>query len=507
MESALIPFLPYLLTSLLLLILSLNWFIRKRVTHSKAELPPGPWTLPFIGSLHHLATAGLPHHALHNLAVAHGPVMLLRLGEIDFVVVSSREAAKEVMKTHDAIFANRPAMIAPSVLLYGCKSIAWSSGPYWRQMRRICATELFSTKLVKSFYSIRQAEINSLLKTFTLGSNKSPVNLSAMTAELSSNISIHAAFAGTYKNKQVFLETLGEALECFSGFGLSDLFPSIRLLRLITTRRLTKLRNKLDLVIEEVIQDHLIKQQQRMKGGDDQELEYDLVDVLLNLKERDDFEEPITMDHIKAVILDIFIAGTETSSTIITWAMAELIKHPQIMERVQTEIRHAASENNKLDENSLSYLKLVIKETLRMHPPVPLLAPRQCMKSCQILGYTIPSEARVVVNAWALDRNPEYWDDPEKFKPERFETSCIDFKGQNFEFLPFGAGRRMCPGLEFGMAMVQESLASLLLHFDWKLPEAMKPEDMDMTETFGIAAAKKEPLYLIPTLCVPLPEF
>ncbi|KAJ1689010.1 hypothetical protein LUZ63_013165 [Rhynchospora breviuscula] len=328
-----------------------------------------------------------------------------------------------------------------------------------------------------------------------------------MTAELSSSISIRAAFAGKYKNKQVFLEILREVLEWFSGFGLSDLFPSIRLLGVITRRRLTKLRSKLDLVIEEVIQDHLIKQQQRMKVGDDQELEYDLVDVLLNLKERDDFEEPITMDHIKAVISDVFLAGTETSSTTITWAMTELIKHPEIMEKVQANIRQAASENNKLDENSLSYLKLVIKETLRMRPPGPLLAPRQCMKSCQILGYTIPSGANLVVNAWALGRNPEYWDDPEKFKPERFESLCIDFKGQNFEFLPFGAGRRICPGLEFGMAVVQESLASLLFYFDWKLPEAMKPEDMDMTETFGIAAAKKEPLYLIPTLCVPLPEF
>ncbi|KAJ1689014.1 hypothetical protein LUZ63_013169 [Rhynchospora breviuscula] len=243
-----------------------------------------------------------------------------------------------------------------------------------------------------------------------------------------------------------------------------------------------------------------------MKGGDDQDLEYDFVDVLLNLQERDDLEEPITMDHIKGVILDVFIAGTDTSSTTITWVMAELIKHPEVMEKVQAEIRHAVSENTKLEEKSLSYLKLVIKETLRMHPPGPLLSLRLCTKSCQIHGYTIPSGTRLVVNVWALGRNPEYWNDPDNFIPERFETSSMDFKGQNFEFLPFGSGRRICPGIKFGLAVVEETLTSLLLHFDWKLPNSMKPEDLDMTETFGVVAAKKDPLYLIPTLRVPLPE-
>ncbi|KAJ1689015.1 hypothetical protein LUZ63_013170 [Rhynchospora breviuscula] len=237
-----LPFLPYLLTSLLLLTLSLNWFIRKRVTNFKSELPPGPWTLPFIGSLHHLATAGLPHHVLRNLARVHGPVMLLRLGEINLVVVSSREAAKEVMKTHDANFLHRAVTTTAEVLTYGCKDIAWSNGPSWSQMRRICATELLTSKQVKSSFSIRQAEIYSLLKTFTLASNKSPVDLSAMTAELSSNITIHAAFSGNYKNKQVFMEILREVMECFSGFGLNDLFPSMSLFEVNMRRRLTKIR-------------------------------------------------------------------------------------------------------------------------------------------------------------------------------------------------------------------------------------------------------------------------
>ncbi|KAJ3684378.1 hypothetical protein LUZ61_013542 [Rhynchospora tenuis] len=501
MELELPPF-PYLLTSLLLLILSL-WFLQKKVTYSKLKLPPGPWTLPVIGCLHHLATASLPHHALCNLARMLGPIMLLRLGEIDLVVISSREAAKEVMKTQDAILANRPATPAANIVAYGCKDIVFSNGPCWRQLRRICTTELFSSKQVRSLRSIRQTEINSLLKTFSSVPEKL-VNLSAMASELTNNITIRTAFGGKVKNREVILELIKDLLACFSGFDLFDLFPSLSWLNVNMRRKLTRLHSKMDLVMEEVLQEHL-KKQQHYKGGD-KELECDLVDVLLNVKERDDLEEPITMENIKAVLVDVFVGGTDTASTTINWAMSELIKHPEIMGKLQAEIRHAASENTKFDVNALSYLKSVIKETLRMHPPVPLLVPRLCMKSCEILGYTIPSRARLIVNVWALGRNPEYWNDPEEFKPERFETSSIDFKGQNFEFLPFGAGRRSCPGLEFGVAVVEEALYSLLLHFDWKLPVGMKPEDLDMTEAFGIVASRRDTLHLIPTLRVPLPE-
>lgn len=186
--------------------------------------------------------------------------------------------------------------------------------------------------------------------------------------------------------------------------------------------------------------------------------------------------------------------------------MTELIKHPAIMAKAQKEIRQAASENTKFDVNSFSYLKQVIKETLRLHPPAPLLLPRLCKENCQVLGYTIPSGARVVVNAWALGRNPDCWNNPEEFDPGRFEASAIDFKGKNYEFVPFGAGRRICPGLEFGVAVVEEALARFLLHFDWKLPVGMKPDDVDMTETLGLVSAKKEPLCLTPILQVPLPD-
>ncbi|KAJ3709028.1 hypothetical protein LUZ61_012733 [Rhynchospora tenuis] len=394
-------------------------------------------------------------------------------------------------------------MIASNLLGYGCTDIVFSNGTYWRQLRRICTTELFSSKQVKSFSSIRREEINSLLKSFALFPDKSPVNVSATISELSNNIVIRAAFGGKFEDRGLLLEIMREVLECFSGFNLFDLFPSLSWLDVNTRRKFVRLHSKFDSVLEEILKEHLKKQQQQQKKKGDAVAEYDLVDVLINVKENGDFEEPITMDTIKSVILDVLFAGTESSATAITWAMTELIRHPKVMAKAQAELRQAAI---PFTENSLDYLKLVIKETLRMHPPAPLLVPRLCHESCQILGYTIPSGARIIVNAWALGRNPIYWDDPDDFKPERFETSAIDFKGQNFEFLPFGAGRRICPGLEFSLTLVEEALAKMLLHFDWELSNGMKPNNLDMMETFGISAAKKEPLFLIPILRVPLPD-
>ena len=202
----------------------------------------------------------------------------------------------------------------------------------------------------------------------------------------------------------------------------------------------------------------------------------------------------------------MFTGGTDSTSAALEWIMSELIKHPEAMAKAQAEIRHSTTENTGFDDNAPSYLKLAIKETLRLHPALPLLIPRLCKETCQLLGYTIPSGARVMINVWALGRNPKYWDDPDKFIPERFGRCNADFKGNNLELVPFGAGRRICPGMDFGLAVVEVALTRLLLHYDWKLPNGAKPEDLSMTETYGTVSARKEPLYLIPILRVPLPD-
>ncbi|KAH0658687.1 hypothetical protein KY289_027435 [Solanum tuberosum] len=230
---------------------------------------------------------------------------------------------------------------------------------------------------------------------------------------------------------------------------------------------------KVDAVMEEILNEH-IKNKAAGKKGNGEFGDEDLVDVFLRVKENSQLQFPIANENIKAVIFDIFLAGTETSFTVIIWAFTEMMKNPHIMAKVQ-----------------------MIKETLRLHAPVPLLAPKECKEETVIDGYTIPLNTRILVNAWAIGRDPESWDDPDNFIPERFENSSVDYTGNHFEFIPFGAGRRICPGIVFGLANVGLPLAQLLYHFDWKLPNGTNPNDLDMTETHGLSAARQKDLYLI----------
>lgn len=190
--------------------------------------------------------------------------------------------------------------------------------------------------------------------------------------------------------------------------------------------------------------------------------------------------------------------------------MAELMKNPDVLSKAQAEVRAQFMDEMKVSEealNKLLYLPLVLKETLRLHPPAPLLLPRECREQLQVLGYEVPMGTMVLVNAWAISTNEEYWEDAGVFRPERFEcgaTSTRDFKGNDFEFIPFGSGRRICPGMLFGLANIELALANLLFHFDWSLPEGVACGEMDMSETLGMTARKKMDLLLGATLRVPL---
>ncbi|KAL0353521.1 UNVERIFIED_CONTAM: cytochrome [Sesamum angustifolium] len=196
-------------------------------------------------------------------------------------------------------------------------------------------------------------------------------------------------------------------------------------------------------------------------GKTDVKEKHDLVDVLLKCQE-DENILPLTSAQIKSVLLDIFGAGSETSATTVDWAMSEMLRNPSALKKAQDEVRNVFRGKNVVDEarlNELKFLKSVIKETLRLHPPAPLLLPRESNESCKIDGYDIPIKTRVIVNAWAIGRDTKYWEQPECFQPERFLDSSVDYKGNNFQYIPFGAGRRICPGISFGIANVELPLA------------------------------------------------
>ncbi|XP_039161875.1 cytochrome P450 71AP13 [Eucalyptus grandis] len=220
------------------------------------------------------------------------------------------------------------------------------------------------------------------------------------------------------------------------------------------------------------------------------ELHKYLVDVLLDIQKNGCGEMPLTRDNVKAIILDMFAAGTDTTFITLDWGMTELVINQKAMERAQAEVRSVLERKfvQETDLPHLPYLKAVIKEIFRLHPPAPVLGPRESMEDITIDGYSIPAKTRFFVNAWSIGRDPESWVDPQSFRPERFlnENSNIDFKGQDFELIPFGAGRRSCPAIAFGTASVELALAQLLHSFDWELPHGTQPKDLDMTEVFGI---------------------
>ncbi|CAI0429795.1 unnamed protein product [Linum tenue] len=444
------------------------------------NLPPGPAKLPIIGSLHRMLGRGLPHHRLRDLARAYGPLMHLQLGEISTIVVTSSQLAKEFMQTHDLNFASRPSIPSANVIFYDGRDVAFAAyGAYWKQMRKIFAQELLLPRRQERVDSMRLV-MEEEVRQLRTKSTTAPLNLSRMLVSLSTAITYRTAF-GKFPSQQdqgAFLAALQQILVVLGGFSPCDVFPSSKLLRVVsgTQAKLKKLHRETDVIMEAIINDHKAK---RLPGNCcDDRRNQDLVDVLLNFSQDHALGFPITNTEIKAVILDIFLAGSETTSGTLNWAMSELMRNPRAMKKAQIE-------------------KLVVKETLRLHHP-PLAGPREARETMVIGGYQIPAKSRVVINSWALGRDPRYWTEPDKFYPERFLDSPIDYKGSNFELIPFGAGRRICPGLQFGVTLVNLALANLLYHFDWKLPDDMKPRDMDMTEEFSLASKKKNNLFVVP---------
>ncbi|XLR36897.1 hypothetical protein S83_021557, partial [Arachis hypogaea] len=457
-SSLLISSLPFLF-SLISIILFISQFLKLLAKKSKAtskkttpiNLPPGPWTLPLIGSIHHFVGRSLTHHRLRDLARKHGPIMHLKLGEASIMVVSSPEVAEEVFKTYDTIFAERPKqLIGADILFYGSTDIAMAR---------------YGGKKVVS---------------------------------LTCSITARAIFGGKCKDEEEFvllLKNLGKIAERL--FVVFTLFPSYTWLHLISRVQYEaeKLHKEFDMIVENIIGEKV-----KRRNGSDKSNEENLLSILLNLVEdHEAFEYPLTMDNVKAIIFDMFVAGVETSSAVIEWTISELMKNPKAMARAQEEVRKAFGAKESSSSSSLenlTYLKAVIKETMRLHPPFLILLPRECRETREINGYTIAAGSTVIVNAWAIGRDPKYWggeEDAESFRPERFLEYSIDYKGSNFEFIPFGAGRRICPGLYFAVSSIEVCVAQLLYYFDWKVPNN---GDLDMIEDLGSTARRKNELIL-----------
>ncbi|KAM3278727.1 hypothetical protein ACQJBY_046156 [Aegilops geniculata] len=483
----------------------------------RKRLPPGPWQLPLVGSLHHVLLSrhgALPHRALRELAGRHGPLMLLRFGAVPTLVVSSAEAAREVLKTHDAAFASRHITPTLSVFTCGGQDVLFSPyGDLWRQLRRVCVLELLSARRVQSFRHIREEEAACLLRSLAdecarSRSDGAVIEIGERLARVVNDVVVRSAIGSRCARREEFLHELDESAKLTAGSSLSDLFPSSTLARWLGSglRKAEQCNRNARDILSDIIRERVEGGQG--SGGDGED---DLLGVLLRVQKDGGVKCALTTDIIITVVLEVFAAGSETSATTLEWAMSELVKEPRLLRKAQAEVREAFKGQQKLTEGDmgkLSYLHLVIKETLRLHTPVPFLLPRQCREACEVMGYHVPEGTRVLVNAWAMARDGAYWEDAEVFRPERFEegsaAAAVDFRGGDIEFIPFGAGRRMCPGIALGLANMELVLAGLLYHFDWELPDGGRPEELDMSEAFGLAIRRKCRLVLRATQRIPV---
>jgi cytochrome P450 len=452
--------------ALALVIIVLSSYVFSRCGRRKAlNLPPGPRGWPVLGSLAALAGTLPPHRALAELAARHGPLMHLRLGSYHAVVASSADTARLVLKTHDLAFADRPRTDAGEYAAYGYRGIVHTPyGAYWRMARRLCATELFSARRVDSYEYIRTQELRVLVRALLERAGRAVAvreHLADATLRNVLRMAVGEKWSGCYASAdgEAFRHTLDEAFavtgavsnvgEWVPWLGWLDVQGCVR-----SMKRLSKVYDRF---LERILDEH--DDERRHEAMADTGVAKpaagtrDLVDVLLQLAKEEEEETAagtsssearLTRDGVKAFIQDIIAGGTESSAVTMEWALSELLRRPDAAAAATEELDRVVGRGQWVEERDLEhlpYIDAVVKETMRLHPVGPLLVPHMAREHSVVAGYDVPAGARVLVNVWAIARDPASWPDrPNEFRPERFAGSAVDVRGQHFELLPFGAG-------------------------------------------------------------------
>ncbi|GLJ22366.1 hypothetical protein SUGI_0421020 [Cryptomeria japonica] len=497
------------LCSLIIFLWVLLRFSVKRKNTLGSRLPPGPFSWPIIGNLNQLRK--LPHRDLHALAKKYGPIMMLKLGSVPTVVVSSSAMAKEFLKTHDLVFASRPLCAAGKYLAYNYKDMAFAPyGPYWRHIRKLCVAELLNTRRIDSFRYVREEEMLVIVRSVweMSGQGRKPVNVTNLFSSFGqavmwrilscTKISFHGDTHLGGHGEEI-KKMAAEAAATIGLINIGDFIPYLDWMDLQgVKRRMKKVHESFDQVVSKIVEEH-----QQRKAKLQEELEQDsdtkdIIDLLLEMESLDGM--PITKENIKAIVFGMYLAGIETTTTTSDWAMSEIIRHPRVAKKMREEIDSVVGRERVVSERniaSMEYVQCVLKETLRLYPAAPFLLPHESTQDCTVGGYFIPERTRLMNNAWAIGRDPSLWEDPLEFRPERFLGKNIDFVRdiEYFDMLPFGVGRRGCPGVPMASVTVNLMLAQLVHCFEWTVEG-----DLDMTEVFGGTTPRRDELLACPAL-------
>ncbi|XP_038874677.1 geraniol 8-hydroxylase-like [Benincasa hispida] len=486
------------LFSLLILVRSLT-----RKSNQK-QLPPGPKAHFLIGNLMEIGQN--LHQSLAKLAESYGPIMTLKLGQMTSIVISSPSMAKEVLQTHDQVLCDRTFPDVATVYNHHKVALAWLPVcDLWRTLRKLCNNHMFSHKSLDSSYIIRHKVIQHLVADVRKSAAKGDtIDIERLvfstTLDMLSNmifsIDLSSKYSNIHKWGQDFKETVWGIMEEAGGLNIGDFFPILKKMDLQGCRkRMMVHMNKFLDIIDEMIE----KRMKEPKLGED----IDMLQNFLNLAKES--EDPkFDLQLIKHLILVLFPAGTDTTTSTVEWAMAELLRNPKMLSKAKTELKEVIGEDMEMKESDylrLPFLQAIIKETLRLHPPAPLLLPHKAKHDTEIIGgFEIPKNAQLLVNVWKIGRDKSVWEDADLFKPERFLGlgSKVDYKGRDFELIPFGSGRRICPGLPLATKMVHWILGSLIHSFHWRLEDGIKPETLNMEEKVGLTLVMAHPPKAIP---------
>ncbi|GFP89880.1 flavonoid 3'-monooxygenase [Phtheirospermum japonicum] len=471
-------------------------------------LPPGPRPWPIVGNL--LQLGPKPHQSIAALAQVHGPLMYLKMGFVHAVVATSASVAEQFLKVHDANFSSRPPSSGAKHLAYNYQDLVFAPyGPRWRLLRKICALHLFSSKVLDDFRLVRQEEVGILTRTLasvgqtpaTIGNMISVCVTNGIARVMLGRRVVGYGCGGGDAKAEEFKEMVDELLALGGVFNIGDFIPPLDGLDLQgVASKMKKLHSRFDSFLSAIVEEHKIEDSNGADGH------ADLLSMLLSLKDVDDSDGGnLTHTEVKALLLNLFVAGTDTTTATVEWALAELIRNPKILLQAQQELDLVVGKNRLVTESDLAqltFLQAIIKENFRLHPATPLSLPRIANDDCQINGYFIPKSSTLLVNIWAIGRDPNVWADPLEFRPGRFliggERPNADVKGNDFEIIPFGAGRRICAGMSLGIRMVRLLTATLIHAFDFQLTDGRLPEKLNMEETYKLKLQLAQPLIVHP---------
>ncbi|KAH7860939.1 hypothetical protein Vadar_019794 [Vaccinium darrowii] len=492
--------LPLLPIFSITLIIFLVYYLYPRLRY---KLPPGPRPLPFIGNLYDLKP--LKFRCFVEWAQVYGPILSFWMGSTLNVVVSSSELAKEVLKEKDQQLADRDRSRSAAKFSKDGKDLIWADyGPHYVKVRKVCTLELFSPKMIEALRPIREEEVTAMIESLynhcTNPENwEKGLSVRKYLGAVAFNNITRVTFGKPFMNSEGVLDDHGREYEAISANGLKlsatlaavEHIPWLRWMFPIQEEAFDKHEARRDRLTRAIMEEHT---NTRLKSGGAAKDHF--VDALHTLREKYDLSE----DTIIGLLWDMMTAGNDTTTISAEWAMAEMIKNPRVQQKAQEELDRVVGCERVMTESdfpNLPYLQCVAKEAIRLHPPTPLMLPHKASSNVKIGGYDIPKGSTIHINVWAVARDSEVWKNPEEFRPERFLEEDIDMKGHDFRLLPFGAGRRVCPGTQLGINLVMSMLGHLLHHFCWTPAEGMKPEQIDMSENPGIVTYMRTPLQAV----------